>query len=606
MFCSILIILRLLSTSFEYWEETTQEDFKDGIFEHNIYASHRYGGTIEFVPRFDLNNDGYIDVFVNQYGIENTYIYWGNSNGYSINRRTTYQVSGSGGNCDAADLNNDDYADFIVSKYYSPKLWIFWGSSNGPNPNSQTSLILKDGSNEACLIADFNKDGYLDIAIGNDSVCRAAVIWGSPSGYSMNNSTRLPVTHFTGHNLETADFNKDNWLDLLIVNRDSSANIIYWGSKSGFSASNRTEISFLSQHPHGASVADLNDDGWLDLVFTGNYQIEHVYIYWGSSTGFSDYQVLNIDGGSFGGSSIADLNNDGYLDILMIKGDSELKPFIYWGSAGGYSDDNRTKINNRVWGSGGFIADFNYDSYLDIYLNNFENNAGSYLFWGPNYDNHLIIPCESRDHHAMFREAGNTYNRQYFEEYQSSIFDAGQIADWQNIFWEDSLSCGNEIKMFLRSGCTPTPDSTWLSWIEVINGEQIPHTLNARYLQYMVKFIYTNPSNLPMLYSVLVGTPPPIARIDNRTICNPEISDKYKVNKNTLCCNEAGKVFVRIYDITGKMIGNLTNVNQLPVFERIIKDGRDNARRELPVGVYFYHIKVPGEYNEIRKIVIIR
>jgi len=46
------------------WTETTQGDFADGAHENTIYASHRSGGAVEFVPRFDLNNDGYNDLIV--------------------------------------------------------------------------------------------------------------------------------------------------------------------------------------------------------------------------------------------------------------------------------------------------------------------------------------------------------------------------------------------------------------------------------------------------------------------------------------------------------------------------------------------------------------
>ncbi len=492
------------------WIETSQQDFKDGIFEHNLYASYRFDGAIEFVPRIDLNNDGYIDLFINQYGNSNTYIYWGDSNGYSISRRTTYSVGGSGGNCDAADLNGDGYADFVVSKYYSGELTIIWGDATGPNPNNQTNFILGDGSNEACLIADFNKDGYLDIAIGNYRGGSAAVVWGSASGYSINNRIELPVTDLAMHNFEAADFNKDNWLDILIANRDGSFNIIYWGSETGFSVSNRTNLPYLSNNIHGTSVADLNGDSWLDLVFTGCGSIEDIYIYWGSESGFQNYQVLNTGGPALGGSSVSDLDGDGYLDILYIKGEAELKPLIYWGSENGYSNQNCTEINTYVWGSGGFIADFNYDGNLDIYLDNFAPGTGSYLFWGPNFTTYQLLPCEGRDHHGMFREFGNTYNRDYCEEYISSIFDAGFVANWETAYWSGYQPNGAEIQMFLRSGNTPSPDSTWLSWIQVINGGDIPDSLNARYLQYMAKFIYTNPSYLPALDSIRITFQPSI------------------------------------------------------------------------------------------------
>ena len=46
----------------DVWIETTQEDFRDGFFDRDIYASQRDGGTVEFSLRWDLNNDEYIDI----------------------------------------------------------------------------------------------------------------------------------------------------------------------------------------------------------------------------------------------------------------------------------------------------------------------------------------------------------------------------------------------------------------------------------------------------------------------------------------------------------------------------------------------------------------
>ena len=77
---SILCII-FISFAQNTWTETTQEDFKDGNYERNIYASHLDGGTIEFAPRFDLNNDGYIDIVTCDGGGPYVTIYWGSSSG---------------------------------------------------------------------------------------------------------------------------------------------------------------------------------------------------------------------------------------------------------------------------------------------------------------------------------------------------------------------------------------------------------------------------------------------------------------------------------------------------------------------------------------------
>ncbi|KJJ83756.1 secreted protein, partial [Candidatus Omnitrophus magneticus] len=90
---------------------------------------------------------------------------------------------------------------------------------------------------------------------------------------------------------------------------------------------------------------DLNGDGYPDIVFSnelnGTNRNINSYIYWGASTGpYSTKTELPTSGGTT--SSIIDLNNDGYLDIVfsnVYNGTSyNINSYIYWGaSAGPYS-----------------------------------------------------------------------------------------------------------------------------------------------------------------------------------------------------------------------------------------------------------------------------
>jgi FG-GAP-like repeat len=623
----ILIIGSLISlpdTTRYYWVETTQEDFKDGAFEHNLYASHRGDGAVEFVPRFDLNNDGYIDLFVAGHPDTNNYIYWGDITGYSIDRRTSY-YGNCGGNCDAADLNCDGYSDFLSTCYHSAYIALFWGTEGGPDYNNSIILNMAGIWNETSIIADFNKDGYLDIAVGCYDSSYAAVFWGSSSGYSSSNVETFRVPSFTAFNLVVADFNKDKWLDLLIVNVTGSSDYIYWGSEEGFSVNNRTELHFLSSEPHGACTADLNNDGWLDLILTGHNYINEAYIYWGSEFGFQTHQVLDLNRSTFGGSSINDFDSDGYLDILFLIGDGynqnySQKSRIYWGSANGYSYGNRTDIGIRLNASGGLVADFNYDNYLDVYICNFGGDS-SYVFWGPRFNTYQVIQhFGAVNHHAMAREVGNTYNRQYYEDYQSSIFDAGWATDWHNVYWDGFLPPGTEIKMFLRSGNTLNPDSTWLSWIEMINGESIPDILNAHYLQYMAKLIYTNPSYLPILYSVRFDITPQISQIVDGPKRNPEIpptcariGEPKLQNPETIptiaridLLGTTDRIQILIYNSMGRLTGKLSDITKIPLYQTLTFTITDILGKKLPVGVYFYRLPTTDGLFETKKFVVLK
>ncbi len=477
------------------WVETTQEDFADGVYERNLYASHRYGGTVEFAHRFDLNNDGYLEVFTSSW--DNLRVFWGQSDGFDPGNYREFSVSSRSGNSISSDLNCNGYPELITKT--SSHLLIHWGQPGGPVPGNSFSISTPWTVGEASYTADLNKDGWLDIIVDRYNYSVSAIFWGDSSGYSESNRTELPM--YVGcQNIEVGDFNNDNWLDILFCERDLSwlHNRIYWGSPSGYSASNQQALP-TAYGVHGTSVADLNNDGYLDLVFT-HWDSNVTYIYWGSSSGYSqtNMQILN-SGPAYGGSACADINEDGYIDILFFR--SNAIPIIYWGNETGFSDGNTTTVGICDVSTGGCIADFNYDSHLDFLLNGYYSY--SYVHWGPDFNGYVSLPV-SCDHHGMFFEPGNVYTREYKEDYISSVFDGGEIQLWLNISWDDSIPSGTDIIISVRTGETSSPDSTWREWVPVSNGGIIPDSLASRYIQYKAIFTYTTPAILPYLWEVRI------------------------------------------------------------------------------------------------------
>jgi len=505
MICSSVLIAQ------NYWIETTQEDFADGLYERNIYSSHYQGGTIEFLPRYDLNNDGYIDIFTADVNGPYVKIFWGSAGGYSPSLVTLFPTAG-GSNCDAADVNNDGYADFLVSHQFNQSVTVYWGTENGPSPAAYQNFPALQPEVQAVCAADPNKDGYIDIITSQVfTPGHGAIIWGDSTGYNINNRTDLPMS-WGVPNIEVADLNLDTWYDILFIDyfeQSSGVIRIFWGSSSGYSPGNATSLN-APCGAHGASIAELNNDDFLDLVVQGWYD-NSSYIYWGSSTGYSptNMQILN-PGLCYGGSAIDYLNDDEYLDIIYHRGGGGgAQQRIYWGSATGYSDANVAPIGISLETTGGFIADMNYDGALDVFCNVITPGSYSYIFWGPSFTTYQMLPVNN-DHKAMFREIGNIYDRRYREDYLSSIYDAGQETDWGIIEWDDSLPPQTNVLMYVRTGSTPAPDSTWSGWDSVSNGEDIPDTLTSQYIQYRACLTYENPAYLPFLYEVRITLGPAV------------------------------------------------------------------------------------------------
>ena len=68
----------------------------------------------------------------------------------------------------------------------------------------------------------------------------------------------------------------------------------------------------------------------------------------------------------------------------------------------------------------------------------------------------------------------------------STVLDAGQVSTWDKIFVPKAdLPPGVKLVVEVRTGNTPTPDSTWSAFVEVHHGDAVPKA-DARYLQYSV------------------------------------------------------------------------------------------------------------------------
>lgn len=498
-FC-IVLIMTVFSSGSTMWVETSQEDFCDGIYESNLYVSMKDGGTIELTSRWDLNGDGFLDIVVSNERASISYVYWGSASGYSSSNRTEYAVI-CGGDVETVDLDFDGCPELIFSSCTGNYIRVFRGTSSGPNPADYFDLPVHVW-NESCCIADCDKDGYLDIIVARYTSGYGAIYWGSEMGYSPGDLTLLSA--MGAHNFETGDFNKDGWIDILFEQQNGGISIVYLGSASGYSQNNTYELVNPGSNTHGSSVADLNGDGMLDIVLTC-FGGSSLYIYTGSNYGFTLWQELS-PGPCYGGSSITDMNDDGFLDIVCTPGYGvQQHPMIYWGSSAGYSQSNKTEIGVPSDASGLLVADFDVDGYLDVLIHNYAYPPqSSYILRGPDFTPTYDLPT-GRDHHGRFREIGNVYNREYYEDYISSVFDAGATTDWGTIEWDAYEPSGTVVFFWVRTGNTPVPDQSWSEWESVSNGDSIPAKLNARYIQYKACLSFTNPCFLPMLKQVSIG-----------------------------------------------------------------------------------------------------
>ena len=378
--------------------DDTFADFIKGTLSESgakIYVSAK--GNVQMLDRLDINVDGYIDLaFSNTaagpgiYNI-NSYIYWGSQSGFSPTNKFDLPSQG-GHSCSIADFNDDGFPDISITNYhdnltYKLNSYIYWGSSAGLSISNRTNLPTIGAG--VSSTADINGDGYIDIVFSNKwaspgtTNINSYIYWNSGVGFSTTNRTELPTLGAIGNLI--ADLNQDGYLDVVFSNGSNSGNpatnsYIYWGA--GAKAFSKVqELPTLGAS--SVSTADLNKDGHLDLVFSnfmGNSTTytTNSYVYFGSSAGFSTGSRKELPTVGSTSNSIADINSDGYLDIIFSNAHDgasyKTNSYIYKGSSGGFNVGNRSELPTQS-GSGNLVVDIENDGYLDIVFANSYNDS---------------------------------------------------------------------------------------------------------------------------------------------------------------------------------------------------------------------------------------
>jgi FG-GAP-like repeat/Bacterial Ig-like domain (group 2)/FG-GAP repeat len=227
------------------------------------------------------------------------------------------------------------------------------------------------------VIADFNGDGKLDIAVSNFDQNAVAVFLNDGSGnFGAPIITTVQITNGLGP-LAVGDFNEDGKADLVVATISGpQASIVLLGHGDGtFSQQPPIPNSFGFFH---AKVVDLNGDHHEDLVFAGNGNIS-VSLGKGDGTFAA---TTSLPSGSFPGTylglAVADFNGDGKLDIAASDSGSPTagvgKLVFYVGNGDG-TFANATVVDLIATFPGSLASgDFNSDGKQDV-LVGFPNNA---------------------------------------------------------------------------------------------------------------------------------------------------------------------------------------------------------------------------------------
>lgn len=312
------------------------------------------------------------------------------------------------GNFAAGDINGDGHMDLIQAG------WDFWDSYNAIWINDghghlTEKMLENNKTSPACGIADVNNDGLTDFFfVGNESNNSFYLQQEDNSFGSAQSLLKLPGG-FSDPNMVYADFNNDQSIDIALLSNKTGGiytRIFYNDGKGNFTERN---VGLVERGTRGSmAYADVNGDGWLDLIMGGLYPGEEwnstaadggktVTLYLNTSPKhftkhqeFSEYLFDNVTQSV----RFCDWNNDGYSDIAVsgwnMSQGNKSRTNIYLNDGQGNFSLTNTNLPG-VSESSLELADFSGEGRCDILIcGNCNNNYNTFTS-----DRRIAVLCRN-------------------------------------------------------------------------------------------------------------------------------------------------------------------------------------------------------------------
>jgi hypothetical protein len=361
----------------KYWNRLYQQK-RDGTFEDVTEKAGLQGvGYGMGVAVGDYDNDGYEDLYVTAYG--GNKLYHNNGDGTFTDLTEKAGVGGRGWSTSAAwvDLDGDGLLDLVVLRYLQwdfDDTWcgerregyraychpdayhaiaplVYHNDGNGHFTEISRKVgLAKPGKGLGIALADYDRDGHLDIFVANDSMPEF-LYHNKGDGTFEEVALRSGVAvdgeghTYAGMGVDFADYNNDGLPDLVVTDLASQMYALYRNNGDGTFTydsypSGLGRMTMLHSG-WGVRFMDYDNDGWKDLLITQGHDLDTIQLTFPNlryretmllarNTGSGFVDVSAEAGDIFQkawvgrGLAIGDIDNDGRLDAVVSGNDGAL------------------------------------------------------------------------------------------------------------------------------------------------------------------------------------------------------------------------------------------------------------------------------------------
>lgn len=344
-------------------------------------AKDQEGINISHSRLFQNNNDGTFQDVTEESGLQNLYPF------------TEADIEGGfeGFKFGASwgDYDNDGYPDLFLTNAYRVQLFHNEGNGKFIELTSQAGLNANNNcNNTSATWFDFDKDGFLDIFIGDWAYCDTNSLYKNNGDGSFTNATSLlsaPTNKLNTYLGMPFDINIDGWVDLYISNDVFTENHLYTNNEGlNFTEEAKKFNIDDANNGMGITIGDYNNDGLFD-VFVTNIGKNALL----KNNGDNTFSNLAIDQNVYNtgwawDTRFADFDLDGDEDLFVTNGYTRSDHNLYFknlhleGSNVFTDVSEQVNFNDRTISMSAEVFDYDNDGDLDIFLANLDRPSYFY------------------------------------------------------------------------------------------------------------------------------------------------------------------------------------------------------------------------------------
>ena len=335
----------------------------------------------------DIDNDGFVDVFVTHFGAPNQ-LFRNNGNGTFTEVTKAAGVAGDGAwgsSASFVDFDRDGFLDLYVANYvryaiadkrkchnytsardycapttYKPAPGILYrnrGNGTFENVSIKSGITRAFGNGLGVVAADLNDDGWPDIFVANDG--NPNQLWINQKDGSFRNEADLRGAAVNadgapeaGMGIDVADFDGNGTEDVFITHLTHEKATLFVNRGGGqFEDRSAAAGLYVPTSPYtgfGTAFIDYDNDGWLDIVIV-NGAVHIIEELVRAHDPFPLHQrkqlFRNLGNGRFEemtesagpafalsevgrGLAVGDLDNDGATDFVVSNNNGPLRIFL--------------------------------------------------------------------------------------------------------------------------------------------------------------------------------------------------------------------------------------------------------------------------------------